>query len=123
MIGKNGKRKLCLATTWLSALMLCCAITVGAVETPHVFHVVPGWNANVSGYFMDEPAGRDMLSGWTADREALAVSRAALEEAREKVVAADARIAVLSRRAKAQARRWPIVFGLFEGIKRHGRWV
>ncbi len=64
--------------------MLCCAITVGAVETPHVSHVVPGWNANVSGYFMDEPAGRDMLSGWTADREALEVSRAALEEAREK---------------------------------------
>ncbi|WP_168169945.1 hypothetical protein [Pyramidobacter sp. C12-8] len=45
---------------------------------------MPGWNANVSGYFMDEPAGRDMLSGWTADREALEVSRAALEEAREK---------------------------------------
>lgn len=116
MIGKNGKRKLCLATTWLSALMLCCAIIVGAVETPHVFHVVPG-------YFMDEPDGRDMLSGWTADREALAVSRAALEEAREKVVAADARIAVLSRRAKAQARRWPVGFGLFAGINRHGRWL
>lgn len=123
MFGKSGKRKFCQATLWPLALTLCFAATGRAVESQHVRHVAPGWQVQIPGYFMDEPAGRDVLSGWTADHEALKVYKATLEEAEKKVAAADNRIAALSRRVKVQARKWPIGLGLFAGVNCSGQGV
>lgn len=106
--------------TSLMVLTLSCVALAQAADLPQVIYVGKGWRSSAPGYWMGEQTGRDILSGWSADQEALAVYRSALEEAQKKVEAADARIAELSKRAKAQARKWPIGLGVFGGVDHHG---
>lgn len=61
-----------------------------------------------------------MLAGWKSDHEAVAIYKTALEEAQKRVIAADARISELAKRARAQARKWPIGLGIFGGVDHNG---
>lgn len=79
-----------------------------------------GWKTPEAGYWLNEPAGREVLAGWRADAEAVKIYKTALEDAQKRVEEAHKEIDELTARAKAQARRWPIGLGVFGGVDHHG---
>lgn len=52
------------------------------VNAGEIEYVPAGYTTKVSGYFMTEQAGRDVLEGWTTDRAAKETYKAALDDMR-----------------------------------------
>ena len=66
---------LCLLTLWLCVCGSSCGIAEGSEE---VLYVPAGWTSVLPGYWLSEAAGRDLVTGWSADRAELTTLRNSL---------------------------------------------
>lgn len=66
-----------------------------------------GWTSHAPGYWLSDGAARDIVSGWSADRESVKVLRQGIEDLKAEVDAAnaDTRRLIDDLRAEIQAER------------------
>lgn len=81
-----------LKKTWLALILTALLLALTLCWTSHakasdVIHILPGWTATESGYYVTDQAGRDMLAGWSADKAALKVLRDGMAEIRAEIAA------------------------------------
>ena len=72
----------CLATISLLFWLFCWsspAASEPATTSSDILYVPKGWETPAPGYYLSEPAGRDIASGWSADRAERDYLRGALK--------------------------------------------
>ena len=97
---------LCLMTLLLTLWLNCCA-SLAAKGDAEILRVPSGWTSHAPGYWLSDGAARDIVSGWSADRESVKVLRQGIEDLKAEVDAAnaDTRRLIDELRAEIQAER------------------
>lgn len=68
--------------TWC---LLCLICSPGL--SADILRVPTGWTSPAPGYWLADKAGRDVVAGWTSDRESVKILRQGLSDLRDEIAA------------------------------------